>query len=116
MNRAERRRIERENKSKMDFESRMIDWIKNLNEQQRRTINAVIDEKVRKSLEERNLLAFESFGAVLEILTDLKQEKIKEILTLVDDFLIKYKKSNGRFEELNSKQKKQIIDLITLKY
>ena len=110
MNRAERRRIERENKSKMDFESRMIDWIKSLNEQQRRTINAVIDEKVRKSIEERNLLAFESFGAVLEILTDLKQEKIKEILTLVDDFLIKYKKSNGRFEELNSKQKKQIID------
>lgn len=110
MNRAERRRIERENKSKIDFESKMLNWIKGLNEHQRRTINAVIDEKVSKAVEDRNILAFESFGAVLEILTDFKQEKIKEILTLVDDFLVKYKKSNGRYEELNSKQKKQIID------
>ena len=49
MNRAERRRIERENKSKISYQEQMINWVKSLNDAQKGAINAVIDEQIKES-------------------------------------------------------------------
>ena len=72
MNRAERRRIERENKSKMSYQEQMINWVKSLNDAQKGAINAVIDEQIKDS----NKFLYEIVKAALNISTDYTEDEI----------------------------------------
>ena len=72
MNRAERRRIERENKSKISYQEQMINWVKSLNDAQKGAINAVIDEQIKDS----NKFLYEIVKAALNISTDYTEDEI----------------------------------------
>lgn len=108
INRAERRRLERENKSKNKDEYRLIKWVQSLTEEQKNVINEVVNEKVRDRLLETDKYIFECIGSALEIKTDKSKEEIEDIIEYLNDLLIMFKNSTLELKEMNQTTQKQI--------
>lgn len=104
MNRAERRRLERENKSQLIYEENMVKWARNLTTEQKRAINIVIDEHVKEAYK----LLFEIFESSLNIYTDNSEKDIDLIMKSTENLLTKFKYSKEEIKDMNGTQAKKI--------